>query len=61
MIRLRRQVRLLFPADRWGELDPALQTEQKTFPEVKLDIQEPQARPFGIPTYPPVVVGMFVT
>ena len=38
------QVRLLFPAERWSELDPALQTEQSTFPEVKIEVQEPQAR-----------------
>ena len=35
---------MLFPAQRWSELDPALQTEQSTFPEVKIEVQEPQAR-----------------
>lgn len=42
------QVRLLFPAERWSELDPALQTEQSTFPEVKIEVQEPQVV-FGQP------------
>lgn len=35
-------MRLLFPADRWSELAPALETEQSTVPEVKIEVQEPQ-------------------
>eukprot|EP00913_Durusdinium_trenchii_P012292 g11541.t1 len=42
------QVRLLFPGDRWDELAPQLETERQSFPEVTLDIQEPQVV-FGQP------------